>query len=349
MSIFAIKSKLKITCNFIDKKIENKFLIHEQFITMKFQLEFNQKTLSIPINKTDNLFCIGSCFAENIAKKLELFQFKITQNPNGIVFNPSSIFKQLNVIVSNNNLISNQLVENDGLWHSMNHHGSFSGSDKQQVLNEINKSTENAHQAILKTDYLLITLGSAWAYQYLNTNEIVANNHKLDGKLFNKILLDINLLNQEFESLYAILKNVNPKIKIIFSVSPVRYVRDGLHENNISKAVLHQLVFNILKKHKNDCFYFPAYEIVIDELRDYRFYKEDLVHPNQLAIDYVWQKFISNCFEKDSIIFISEFEKYLLLKNHKPLHTDSFSYKKYEEQLVNLQKDLKEKYPFLIL
>jgi hypothetical protein len=290
---------------------------------MKFQLEFNPKTLSIPIKTADNLFCIGSCFAENIAKKLELFQFNITQNPNGIVFNPSSIFKQLNDIISNNNLISNQLVENDGLWHSMNHHGSFSGSNKQQVLNEINITTNKAHQAILKTDYLLITFGSVWAYQYLNTNEIVANNHKLEGKLFNKILLNINLLNQEFESFYANLKNVNPKIKIIFSVSPVRYIRDGLYENNISKAVLHQLVFNILKKYQTDCFYFPAYEIVIDELRDYRFYKEDMLHPNDAAVRYIWQRFAETYFSNNTNIILNQIEPLLRYLEHRPLHTSA--------------------------
>ncbi|MFY7731882.1 MAG: GSCFA domain-containing protein [Bacteroidia bacterium] len=314
---------------------------------MKLQLDYNPKLLLEPINISNNILSIGSCFAENIAQKLQQFQFNIMVNPNGIVFNPSSIFMQLTSYLANNKLTVSQLVQFDGLWHSMQHHGSFSGANQQQVLDKINNSMSNAHQALLKADYLFITFGSAWVYKYEPTNEIVANNHKMDGKLFNKILLNTHYLNAEFENFYTKLKAVNPNIKILFSVSPVRYVRDGLYENNVSKAVLHQLVYNIINQHPTDCFYFSAYEIVMDELRDYRFYKADLVHPNELAIDYVWQKFINTCLTESSKQFIADFEKYILLTNHKPLHTDSLSYKKFEEQILNLRQSLMEKYPFL--
>lgn len=316
---------------------------------MKLQLDYNPKPLLEPINISNNILSIGSCFAENIAQKLQQFKFNISVNPNGIVFNPSSIFMQLTSYLANNNLTASQLVQFDGLWHSMQHHGSFSGANQQQVLDNINNSISNAHQDLLKADYLFITFGSAWVYKYEPANEIVANNHKMDGKLFNKILLNAHYLNAEFENFYTKLKAVNPNIKILFSVSPVRYVRDGLYENNVSKAVLHQLVHNIVNQHPTDCFYFPAYEIVMDELRDYRFYKADLVHPNELAIEYVWQKFVNTCLTESNKQFIIDFEKYILLTNHKPLHTDSLSYKKFEEQILNLRQSLMEKYPFLKL
>jgi hypothetical protein len=311
------------------------------------QLDYNLKPLLAPINNGHNLISIGSCFAENIGQKLQQFQFNIMLNPNGIVFNPSSIFAQLNGYLLNNKLTPNQLVQFDGLWHSMQHHGSFSGSNQQQVLNKINEAISKAHVAILNTDYLFITVGTAWVYKYKPTNEIAANNHKMDGKLFNKILLNVHYLNAEFEDFYTKLKTVNPNIKLLFSISPVRYIRDGLYENNVSKAALHQLVYNITNQHPTDCFYFPAYEIIIDELRDYRFYKSDMVHPNELAIDYVWKKFVSYGLTEPSKQFIADYGKYLLLINHKPLHTDSLSYKKMEEHLHVLYKSLLEKYSFL--
>jgi hypothetical protein len=181
----------------------------------------------------------------------------------------------------------------------------------------------------------------------LPTKTFVSNNHKLDGNLFEKSLLKATDLKNEFDLFYQKLKQINPTIKLIFTVSPVRYIRDGLYENNVSKAVLHQLVYDIVSENKTDCYYFPAYEIVIDELRDYRFYKQDLVHPNQLAIDYVWQKFIENCMDENTKQYIFDFEKYLLLVNHKPLHTESSSYQKYLDQIVNLQQQLNTKYPFI--
>lgn len=314
---------------------------------MNLKLDFNLKPILKPLKTEDSILSVGSCFAENIATKLEQFQFNIMVNPNGIVFNPSSIFEQLNSYLNNDKITASQLIENDGLWHNMQFHGSFSGANQLEVLHKINTNINHAHSKLLNANYLFITLGSAWVYKYLPTMEIVANNHKLDGKFFSKMLLNVQDLNVVFENFYTKLKAINPNIKLIFTVSPVRYTRDGLYENNISKAILHQLIYNITNQHHCDCFYFPAYEIVLDELRDYRFYKTDLVHPNELAIDYVWQKFKEVCLDNSANEFVNEYEKYLQLINHKPLHTDSLSYKKMEEQILNLQQYLTQKYPFL--
>jgi len=316
---------------------------------MKLQLDYPIKPSTNLINTSNSIVCIGSCFAENIAEKLQPFQFKTLLNPNGIVFNPLAIFTQLNHYLVNNKITPNELIQHDGLWHSLLHHGSFSGADKEQVIEKINQSTLLAHNTLKNADYLMITFGSAWVYQYLPTNTFVSNNHKLDGNLFEKALLIATDLKTEFDLFYQKLKQVNPTIKLIFTVSPVRYIRDGLYENNVSKAVLHQLVYNIVSENKTDCYYFPAYEIVIDELRDYRFYKQDLVHPNQLAIDYVWTKFIDACMDENTKQYIFEYEKYLLLVNHNPLHTESLSYQKYLAQIVNLQQQLNTKYPFINL
>ena len=316
---------------------------------MKLQLDYPISPSQNLINTNSSVVSIGSCFAENIAQKLITYQFKTLLNPNGIVFNPLAIITQLNHYLLNKKITANDLITNDGLLHSMLHHGSFSGIDKEQVIEQINQSTLLAHETLKNADYLMITFGSAWVYQYLPTQTFVSNNHKLDSKLFEKSLLNASDLKTEFDLFYQKLKLVNPKIKLIFTVSPVRYIRDGLYENNISKAILHQFVYNIVKQNDSDCYYFPAYEIVIDELRDYRFYKQDLVHPNHLAIDYVWQKFVDACMDENTKKFILDFEKYLLLVNHKPLHTESLSYQKYLDQIVNLQQQLKTKYSFINL
>jgi hypothetical protein len=316
---------------------------------MKLQLDYTIPTSKNLINTSSSIVSIGSCFAENIAQKMIEYQFKTLLNPNGIVFNPLAIITQLNDYLLNKKITANELIQHDGLWHSLLHHGNFSGSDKEQVIEQINQSTLLAHETLKNADYLMITFGSAWVYQYLPTQTFVSNNHKLDGKLFEKSLLNVANLKTEFDLFFQKLKQVNKKIKLVFTVSPVRYIRDGLYENNVSKAILHQLVYNIVLENKIDCYYFPAYEIVIDELRDYRFYKQDMVHPNQLAVNYVWQKFVDTCMDDNTKKFIFDFEKYLLLVNHKPLHPESLSYQKYLDQIVNLQHHLNTKYSFINL
>jgi len=316
---------------------------------MKLQLDYTIPTSKNLINTSSSIVSIGSCFAENIAQKMIEYQFKTLLNPNGIVFNPLAIITQLNDYLLNKKITANELTQHDGLWHSLLHHGNFSGSDKEQVIEQINQSTLLAHETLKNADYLMITFGSAWVYQYLPTQTFVSNNHKLDGKLSEKSLLNVTNLKTEFDLFFQKLKQVNQKIKLVFTVSPVRYIRDGLYENNVSKAILHQLVYNIVLENKIDCYYFPAYEIVIDELRDYRFYKQDMVHPNQLAVNYVWQKFVDTCMDENTKKFIFDFEKYLLLVNHKPLHTESLSYQKYLDQIVNLQHQLNSKYSFINL
>lgn len=292
----------------------------------------------------DSILAVGSCFAENMAIKMQESGFNIMLNPNGIVFNPDSIFNHLQDYVDNKNLTEEELVLHDGLWHSMQHHGSFSSADKNKIVGNINTHIAKAHRQLKQADWLFITLGSAWVYEYLPTHKKVSNNHKLPADVFNKTLLSLDGLHNQFQTVWQSIKLINPGIKILWSVSPVRYIRDGLYENNISKSILHLLVHQIVNANPNDCFYFPAYEIVIDELRDYRFYKEDLVHPNELAINYVWQKFTATCFDKNSIDYLNDIQKYNTLINHKPLHTDSISYQKYIEQCIYLREYINNKY-----
>lgn len=311
---------------------------------MKFSIDYNIKPLANALNMNDSILAVGSCFAENMAVKMKESGFNIMLNPNGIVFNPDSIFKHLQDYADNKNLTEEELVLHDGLWHSMQHHGSFSSADKAKIVANVNTQIAQAHKQLKQADWLFITLGSAWVYEYLPTQKKVSNNHKLPADLFAKTLLNIDELYDQFKTVWQSIKQINPAIKILWSVSPVRYLRDGLYENNISKSILHLLVHQIVNTNPDNCFYFPAYEIVIDELRDYRFYKEDLVHPNELAINYVWQKFTATCFDKNSIDYLNDIQKYNTLINHKPLHTDSESYQKYIAQCAHLRDYINNKY-----
>jgi hypothetical protein len=311
---------------------------------MKFSIDYDIKPLANPLTMSDSVLAIGSCFAENMAQQMLENKLDVVLNPNGIVFNPHSLFTHLQNYVRNKNLTEHDLVFDDGLWHSMQHHGSFSSANKQLVIDTIQSQTQLAHQQLKKANYILITLGSAWAYKHLPSQQIVSNNHKLPAHLFTKELLSVEYLWELFKNTWQMLSAFNPNIKLIVSVSPVRYIRDGLHENNISKSVLHLLLHQLTNTYADNVFYFPAYELVIDQLRDYRFYKADMVHPNEQAIDFVWEKFKQTCFDKHSINYLNDFQKYHSLINHKPLHTDSASYAKYVLHCKHLREQINTQY-----
>tara|TARA_S200000501_G_scaffold23948_1_gene20736 strand:- start:142 stop:795 length:654 start_codon:yes stop_codon:yes gene_type:complete len=193
------------------------------------------------------------------------------------------------------------------------------------------------HQGLKESEWLMITLGTAWSHKYLNSNTLVANCHKLPQKLFKKELLSVEFILQEFKELYTLLKQFNPKLKILFTISPVRHIQEGLPENTISKSILHLAVHKIIKKF-SQCYYFPAYEIMIDELRDYRFYKTDLIHPNELAIDYIWTQFTGTFFNGTTLKIYTELKVLLKSIEHKPFNPNSDQHQKFIKELLNKTK-----------
>jgi hypothetical protein len=241
----------------------------------------------------------------------------------GIVYNPLSIAEGLNRALDSNEYTENDLVYANELYHSWGHHGQFSGRDKQEVLDRVNlnqwelKKYQNSPNAAL-----VITFGSAWVYEY--QGEVVANCHKIPSNRFTKRLLPVDEIVTTFNSLIERLAPVN----IILTVSPVRYIRDGLHESTLSKSVLHLAVDQLQKRFEN-VHYFPAYEILIDELRDYRFYAQDLVHPNDQAIEYIWSRFLNAFGDEQTQSMISQWEKLFQRMNHRPLHSDTEAYKNF--------------------
>ncbi len=309
----------------------------------------NFRTEIIPEHKPkivygNKMFCIGSCFAENIGNKLSESKFDVNTNPFGILYNPISIADGLERILSGENFEGSDLFFDGELWHSWMHHGQFSSMEKGDCLLKINSALEKAIDFFAKTDVLIITLGTAFVYKKKNENKIVANCHKVPNHQFNKIRLDVeeiyNALHQSLEKI----KSRFPKINVILTVSPVRHVRDGLLENQKSKSIL-LLAIEKLIRELEDVDYFPSYEIQMDELRDYRFYNPDLIHPNEMAIEYIWKKFrAAYFFEKTKEEYI-EVMKIVQGFNHRVLQEGTPSHIQFVESQVRKATEIMKKIP----
>lgn len=286
---------------------------------MNFKLNFTIKSPDVKINYTDNLFFVGSCFSENIAQLFQKHYFQCVSNPHGIIFNPESILKSLYDVLECKQYGESEIIHHNEQWKSLHHHGQFSNSNKTSCLKEINNSIQKAHTQLKQSNWLFITLGSAHAYRHLASNTIVANCHKIPAAEFEKILLSKDNVIDDYSTFIKSLQQINPNIRIVFTVSPVRYTRDGLVENNLSKSILLQSVHELVAANSG-CYYFPSYEIVNDELRDYRFFKEDMVHPNDLAISYIWERIQESWINEDTLAYLKEISAYIKLINHRVLN-----------------------------
>lgn len=319
---------------------------------MNFHFEFDIKKLSPPVNHQHKILMIGSCFTESIAEKLVKYKFRVVENPSGILFNPVSVCETIHNIIQNKQFYKNDLFELNETWHSWQHHSRFSGITAEDALQKMNQATEQAFQFLKQANYLFITLGSAWVYKLTDkaanavVGSVAANNHKAPADWFEKKLLStdeiINLLSNTLQQL----QSFNPAIKIIFTISPVRHLREGVINNNRSKAALIQAVHAIAEKSAN-AYYFPAYEIVIDDLRDYRFYAEDLVHPNYAATEYVWNKLVDACMNDETKSLIKQIAEINLAYQHKPFNPQTQQHKNFLKTYFAKTHALQVLYPFL--
>jgi hypothetical protein len=291
---------------------------------------------------------VGSCFAENIGALMQQSKFDVVLNPHGILFNPRCISTSLQRYISNEPYKENDLFYANECWNSWEHHSRFSHPNKEVCLAELNAQLAAAHHQLKQADWLFVTFGSSYIYKHLETNQFVANCHKVPQQQFEKVFLKSADVIADYKELIEKLKVFNPKLKIVFTVSPVRYVRDGVVENNLSKAHLlaavHQLVDDI-----SSTFYFPAYELVIDDLRDYRFYKVDMVHPNEQAIEYVFQKLKEVLFDDESNELFEKVMDILRASTHRPFNSDSEEFKKFKSIYLKRCKELQEKNPTINL
>ncbi|HQW91513.1 MAG TPA: GSCFA domain-containing protein [Ferruginibacter sp.] len=323
---------------------------------MDFHLAFTPKPFDVKINHQHNLLLIGSCFTEQIGTKLANHKFAVLDNPNGILFNPVSITRSVSSYIDNKQYSGSDLFYQNESWNSWEHHSRFSHPDKRTCLKGINDSQTRAHDFLKKADWLLITLGSAFVYETSpltplreergKYNNVVANCHKVPTDKFTKQLLPAEEVFADLKTMIEKVAAFNPALKIIFTISPVRHIRDGFVENNRSKAVLIQAVHKLIENNKNS-FYFPAYELVIDDLRDYRFFAEDMVHPNYAATNYVWEKFIATCIDEPSQHLMKEIAVIVAAKNHKPFNPTSEQHKKFMQTNLEKVKKLQQQYPYI--
>ena len=319
---------------------------------MKFRTELEIKKLEPSISHQHNLMLVGSCFTENIGEKLKKHKFNVFENPNGILFNPVSVSEAIINVIENKEYTEKDLFKLNEGWHSWQHHSRFSGTTAEEALSKINSTNKAAHEFLKKADYIMITLGSAWVYtlteKALNatTGTVAANNHKAPNDWFEKRLLRVDQVILVLATMLNKLGAFNPNIKIIFTISPVRHLREGHINNNRSKAVLIQAVHELIEKLEK-LIYFPAYELVIDDLRDYRFFAEDLVHPNYYATQYVWEKFIDTCFDDDTKLLMQEIADINSAFQHKPFNKKSNQHKIFLENYVKKTKLLQEQFPSL--
>lgn len=309
---------------------------------MKFHLNFTIPPFEQKINYAHKCLFVGSCFTENIGGTMLQYKFNVKINPNGVLYNPASMAVALRNYIDNKTIGENELFYANECWNSWEHHSRFSNTDKQTCLTTINNSISSAHDFIKQTDWLFITFGSAFIYKRNDTDELVGNCHKVPQKEFTKHLLTVNEIVADYKILIQQLKAINNNLKIIFTISPVRHIREGIIENNRSKARLIEAVHELVQQNDNS-FYFPAYELVIDDLRDYRFYNSDLVHPNEQAISYVFEKLMSTIFDDKTKELFEKIKDIVTAKQHRPFNNTTDAYLKfktaYMERCSQLQKD----------
>jgi hypothetical protein len=299
----------------------------------KFSIDYESKIL-----------LAGSCFTDNIGNKLNKLKFNVCINPFGVQYNPHSIAKGLNLLLDKDAFYKSDLNYENELWFSFSHYTLFSESNPEHCLEKINSAFLNARKFIRNADILFITLGTAWSYILKETGEVVSNCHKIPAARFDRFF---SSPDQSFD----VLKNaidrilpVNPDIKIVFSISPVRHWKDGAIENQRSKSSL-ILATSRLEKELKNVFYFPTYEIFMDELRDYRFYGSDMIHPSDSAIDYIWERFSSTFFSEETIKISQEIYQLIKSIDHRPVNISSSTYKKFIFSIVESLKILSLKYP----
>lgn len=315
---------------------------------IKTKIDIYRKPLSEDnsIKYGDKILIIGSCFAENIGKYLYNLAYDILLNPFGVQYNPLSISETLEYILGIKDLDIKDLFEHNGLFHSFLHHGSFSNIDKEKAFQSMQNRLNEAREHIKETKYLMLTWGTSYVYRLRDNNNVVSNCHKLSENKFIRQLESSKDLFDKFSKTIEILLQYRPDIKIISTISPIRHLRDTAHGNNISKANL--MIFDDMLRQKfgeDKMIYFDAYEIMMDELRDYRYYDRDLVHPNELAIDIIKEKFEHFALSKNEEEIRNAIRNFSKQISHRPLNMDEMSIELMNDKNKMIAMSLKNKYP----
>jgi hypothetical protein len=316
-----------------------------------FRTKINVKVSPNQINLQDSILAMGSCFVQNIGKKLADYKFGIKINPFGTLFNPITIFKLVNQAAINHTIDSKGIVESKGVFHHYDLHSDLSKLDKDELMANANLQLRQLGAQLPETSVIIYTFGTSIVYELKGTGEIVANCHKVPSRNFNRRLLSIDEIVQAFETNYNIIKDANQKARFVLTVSPVRHQKESFEQNNVSKSILRLACERMVNKY-DDVEYFPAFEIMMDELRDYRFYTEDMLHPNSVATDYIWQKFQDVYFDDRQKQFIVKWDKVRKSLAHKPFNKESEQHQLFIQKTISLLKEFKDEvdiYPELKL
>ncbi|MCK9310776.1 MAG: GSCFA domain-containing protein [Bacteroidales bacterium] len=311
---------------------------------MEFRTAIPLQISDFHLAHTDKMMILGSCFAENIGLMLKESGFQVSLNPFGVLYNPASVGTALHRLLQNQPFRKEELVEHDCFYHSFSHHSSFSGTDPKSTLEKINTAFNQAVVDLKDATCLIITFGTSWVYTLPSTDQIVANCHKMPEEYFLRRRLTVNEIEYFYIELLEMLLQAKPDLKVLFTVSPIRHMKDGVHENTLSKSTLHLAIEGLCESFDH-VFYFPSYELLMDDLRDYRFYAEDMVHPSAIAQRYIWNYFSDTCFTKSTKEIVRQVQQIRKAMEHKPFHPEDEAYKRFAKKNIAILELLAIKAP----
>ena len=316
---------------------------------MQFRTQIPIPKSNYPIDYSSKIMSLGSCFAVNMAEKLDYLKFQNSCNPVGILFHPLAIEKLIDFAVSGKQFTENDIFFHNERWHCFDVHSDLSNANKEELLASLNAIIKSTNQQISESTHIIITYGTSWVYRNIESDSIVANCHKVPQKQFKKELLSVEQIKESIANILKLIHAVNPNCTIIFTVSPVRHIKDGFVENQWSKANLISAIHSVMNTEhcKLNTEYFPSYEIMMDELRDYRFYAEDMLHPNQVAIDYIWKRFKETTISETAFAVMDEVESIQKSLSHKPFNPNSESHLKFESKVREKITKLESQYSFM--
>lgn len=313
---------------------------------LQTKLQLRQQPHNL-IDYHSRIVLFGSCFSEHIAHKLDYYKFQYFSNPFGILFHPLAIERLILDAINKRRFTEDDMFFLNEQWHCFDAHSELSNPSKEELIKTLNRQIDITFNYLKSASHVIITLGTAWAYRFIEKDQLVANCHKVPQKQFLKELLSVHAITESLEAIISQVRFINPKANFIFTVSPVRHLKDGFVENTQSKSHLITAIHNVVDERQRN-YYFPSYEIMMDELRDYRFYKQDMLHPNSLAVDYIWE-----CFKK---VWISD-EAHATLEDvefiqkglrHRPFNSKSDAHQAFLEQLENRKSLIKSRFSHIV-
>jgi len=312
---------------------------------MEFRTYIDIPVSDIEIDHSVGTMLFGSCFSTHIGRKLQQHKFLVDVNPFGILYNPFSISNAIRRLLNRRGFTEEDLVHHQGLYHSFMHHGEFSSPDKQMCLDNISARFDGAVAAIQEADRFLITFGTAYVYWRMESGEITANCHKFPESEFHRARLSVDDIVEEWSELIEELLETRPNAKLVFTISPVRHWKDGAHENQVSKSVLHLAIDMLEKRFEEHVSYFPAYELMMDELRYYRYYADDMLHPSSVAVEYIWERFSDTFFSDETRKINAQWNRIRKSIEHRPLHPNNESYYRFLEETLQRMEAFVQEYP----